>query len=54
MKINLENMHSPCIQCYLRGKSYSPEDEFCQRCEYNIAAYLNNILSSIHPLLTGT
>ena len=40
MKINLENIHSPCVQCYLRGKSYSPNDESCQRCEYNIAAYL--------------
>lgn len=40
MKINLENISSPCVQCYLRGKSYSPDDESCQRCEYYIAIYL--------------
>lgn len=40
MKIDLENMHSPCSQCYIRGKLYSPDDETCQRCEYNIAIYL--------------
>ena len=40
MKINLENTHSPCSQCYINGKLYSPDNEFCQRCEYNIAIYL--------------
>ena len=40
MKINLENMHSPCSQCYNRGILYSYDNETCQRCEYNIAIYL--------------
>lgn len=40
MKVNLENMHSPCQQCYIRGHSYSSDDNSCQRCEYNIAIEL--------------
>lgn len=40
MKVNLENMHSPCERCYIRGHLYSNEDDICQRCEYNIAIYL--------------
>lgn len=40
MKINLENIHSPCFQCYIRGILYYPDNETCQRCEYNISAYL--------------
>ena len=40
MKIDLENTHSPCSQCYIRGILYSPDNELCQRCEYNISAYL--------------
>ena len=40
MKINLENIHSPCSQCHTHGILYSPDNELCQRCEYNIAIYL--------------
>ena len=40
MKIDLENIHSPCSQCYIHGILYSPDNELCQRCEYNISAYL--------------
>ena len=36
-KVNLENIHSPCHRCYSRGHSYSSEDDYCKRCEYNIA-----------------
>ena len=37
MKINLENIHSPCMNCIMRGHSYSPDDNLCQSCEYNIS-----------------
>ena len=37
MKINLENIYSPCEQCFIHGYSYSPDNDGCQRCEYNIA-----------------
>lgn len=37
MKINLKNIYSPCQQCAIRGHLYSPDDNCCQRCEYNIA-----------------
>ena len=37
LKINLENIHSPCQQCLIHNHSYSPNDDICQRCEYNIA-----------------
>ena len=37
MKINLENIHSPCINCIIRGHSYSLDDNLCQSCEYNIS-----------------
>lgn len=40
MKINLENIHSPCQQCMIHGYSYSPDNDGCQRCEYNIAIVL--------------
>lgn len=32
MKINLDNVHSPCEQCL--GSHY---DSTCEKCEYNIA-----------------
>lgn len=32
MKINLQNIHSPCEQCL--GSHY---DGMCEKCEYNIA-----------------
>lgn len=51
MKVNLENMHSPCQQCYIRGHLYSPEDNVCQRCEYAIAM---NILRSACKILSGS
>ena len=37
MKINLENIHSPCMNCIIRGHSYSLDDNLCQSCEYNIS-----------------
>lgn len=39
-KVNLKNMHSPCERCYVRGHLYSPDNDSCQRCEYNIAIQL--------------
>lgn len=50
MKVNLENMHSPCQQCYIRGHLYSPKDDMCQRCEYAIAM---NILRSACKIFSG-
>ena len=45
MKINLKNIHSPCEQCFIHGYSYSPDNDGCQRCEYNIAiAILKEVL----------
>ena len=45
MKINLENIHSPCEQCFIHAYSYSPDNDGCQRCEYNIAiAILKEVL----------
>ena len=35
--INLENIHSPCEMCFLKGYSFSMENKKCQCCEYNIA-----------------
>lgn len=47
MKINLENTHSPCEQCFIDGHRYFPEDDKCQRCEYNIAIMiLKEVLKS--------
>ena len=34
MKINLENIYSPCQRCMIHGY---PDDNVCQSCEYNIA-----------------
>lgn len=45
MKINLDNMRSPCMECYIHGgRSYSPDDVGCQRCEYNIAIQLLKVV----------
>ena len=52
MKINLENTHSPCSQCYINAKLYSPDDETCQRCEYNIAIYLLKIMLKTYDYCT--
>ena len=47
MKINLENIYSPCEQCLIHGYSYSPNNDRCQSCEYNIAiAILKEVLKS--------
>lgn len=34
---NFKNIHSPCEKCNIRGHLFSPDNEHCQRCEYNIA-----------------
>lgn len=48
MKVNLENIHSPCERCYVRGHLYSPEDNICQRCEYAVAIEaLRSVLTTI-------
>ncbi len=44
MKLDIENKQSPCVQCYIRGHLYSPDDIGCQRCEYNIAVQLVKVL----------
>ena len=33
-------MHSPCLQCYVRGHLYDPEDSLCSGCEYRVAIHL--------------
>ena len=33
-------MNSPCTDCYIHGQYYSPSNEKCRRCEYNIAIQL--------------
>ena len=40
MKVNLENMYSPCRTCYTIGRTYSLEDPVCSRCEYAISMEL--------------
>lgn len=35
--INLEDIHSPCTQCYFQGHLYSQNDDSCKKCEYNIS-----------------
>lgn len=40
MKLNLENTHSPCMNCSCHGHLYSPDDKSCQSCEYNISIQL--------------
>lgn len=44
MKLNSTNMHSPCVQCYIHGHTYSPDDESCQGCEYNIAIQVLKVI----------
>ena len=40
MKVNLNNKHSPCTMCFIKGVSYDSESSHCQSCEYNIAIKL--------------
>ena len=44
MELNLKNIHSPCQNCYIHGHLYSPENDTCQGCEYNIAIQLVKVL----------
>ena len=44
MKLNLENIHSPCQQCFNHGHLYSSYDDKCQSCEYNIAIKLLKVV----------
>ena len=38
MKINLEGgIYSPCMNCLRQGYEYSPDNPYCQSCEYNIS-----------------
>ena len=40
MKVRLDDVHSPCGMCFLKGIFYDPNSIICQRCEYNIAIKL--------------
>ena len=40
MKVRLDDVHSPCRMCFLKGIFYDPDSICCQRCEYNIAIKL--------------
>ena len=40
MKIRLDDIHSPCKMCFLKGIFYDPDSIYCQRCEYNIVIKL--------------
>lgn len=40
MKVRLDDIHSPCRMCFLKGIFYDPNSICCQRCEYNIAIKL--------------
>ena len=45
MKVRLDDIHSPCRICFLKGIIYDPESICCQHCEYNIAIkLLKNVL----------
>ena len=40
-KVNLDNMHSPCLMCFQRfNHSFDENSTLCQRCEYNVAIQL--------------
>lgn len=51
MKIDVNKIHSPCMNCYVHGHSYCPEDEHCMHCEYAITV---KILQSLLCILTGS
>ena len=36
-KVRLNDMHSPCRMCFMKGILYDPSSIHCQSCEYNIA-----------------
>lgn len=40
MKVRLDDVHSPCGMCFLKGILYDSDSLRCQRCEYNIAIKL--------------
>lgn len=40
MKIRLDDVHSPCEMCFLKGIIFDSESMRCHRCEYNIAIKL--------------
>lgn len=40
MKVRLDDVHSPCRMCFLKGIFYDPDSICCQRCEYNISIQL--------------
>ena len=40
MKVRLDDIHSPCRMCFLKGIFYDPDSICCQRCEYNISIQL--------------
>lgn len=40
MKNNLQNLHSPCMNCFQKGILYHPENETCSKCEYNVCVQL--------------
>lgn len=40
MKVRLDDTHSPCGLCFLKGIFYDANSILCQRCEYNIAIKL--------------
>ena len=40
MDLNLENIHSPCQDCFIHGHSYSPTNSRCGNCEFNIVLKL--------------
>lgn len=40
MKVRLDDIHSPCRMCFLKGIFYDQNSIICQRCEYNIAIKL--------------
>ena len=52
MKLDLDNMQSPCVQCYIRGAEYSPDDVDCQRCEYNIAIQILKTVLKVNDYCT--
>lgn len=40
MKVRLNDKHSPCQMCFIRGVYYDPNSKHCQGCEYHIAIKL--------------
>lgn len=40
MEVRLDNMHSPCEMCFIKGIIYDANSIYCQSCEHNIAIKL--------------